>query len=241
MSEDLDILLKTDNDKSTVSLNNSIQYNYTKKEINNICNEFCNRTREYNPEKTVKSIKCYLSTEEKMERILYSEISSFIFSLDLSQRGVFATNVEKLLLYVLNSENDVGEDCRKLVIKIYDHFHLALNQIENVNNILGNSIEETKINLQKDIKDIEKDYISIFGIFASIVLTFVAGITFSSSVLQNIGNVSIYRLLLTIDLLGMILVNIFYMLFKFVCIINNKPYKELGIKSLNIIFIVFKV
>ena len=70
-----------------------------------------------------------------MERILYSEISNFVFGLDVPGRGVFATNIEKLLLYVLDDENTVNEDCKKLTIKIYDHFQLALCQIENVNNI----------------------------------------------------------------------------------------------------------
>ena len=72
----------------------------------------------------------------------------------MSERGIFATNLEKLLLYSLDDKNGVNDDCKKMIVKIYDHFQLALHQIENVNNIFANSIEEAKENLQKQIKRI---------------------------------------------------------------------------------------
>ena len=64
----------------------------------------------------------------------------------------------------------MSEDSKRIIIKIYDHFQLALHQIENVNNIFASSIEEAKENLKKEIKGVEKEYISILGIFAAIVI-----------------------------------------------------------------------
>lgn len=130
-------------------------------------------TQKYDPQKTVENIASYITSTNKLDRILYSEISNYVYSLEMSQRGVFATNLEKLLLYSLDDDNSVDEDCKKMIVKIYDHFQLALHQIENVNNIFADSIEEAKENLQKQIKGVEKEYISILGIFASIVLAFV--------------------------------------------------------------------
>ena len=72
------------------------------------------------------------------------------------------------------------------------------------------------------MKGIEKEYISILGIFAAVVLAFVGGITFSSSVLQNINKGSIFRLLLIADLLAAVLINVIYMLIKFILIINGE-------------------
>ena len=96
-------------------------------------------------------------------------------------------------MYSLDDNNNVSEDSKRIIIKIYDHFQLALHQIENVNNIFASSIEEAKENLKKEIKGVEKEYISILGIFAAIVLAFVGGITFSTSVLQNISSVSVWK------------------------------------------------
>lgn len=222
MSDKLDALLKTD-DKTTVSLDSSKKYINTKRKINGICKALSKETKDYDPAKTVENIQNYLENKDKMERILYSEISSYVFAMDMNARGVFATNVEKLMIYALNAKSEeISDDCCKMIVKIYDHFQLALNQTENVKMILGAGIEETKINLKNEIKGIEKEYISILGIFAAIVLAFVGGITFSSSVLQNIGSVSIYRLLIIVVLLAFVLVNVIWLLVKFIAEINSK-------------------
>lgn len=151
----------------------------------------------------------------------------------MEQRGIFATNVEKLLLYSLDEKNHVGADTKKIIVKIYDHFQLAISQIENANNIFAASIEDAKVKLQQQVKGVEREYISILGIFASIVLAFVGGITFSTSVLQSISAASIYRLLLTIDFLAFVLINTIYILVKFIFTINDKDVKLFKIEKLN--------
>lgn len=232
MTDKLDKLSRT-NGKPGVSLEKSKKYTNTKRKVNGICRALCKETKDYRPEKTVENIQAYLDFKDKLDRILYSEISNFVFSLDMSSRGAFATNVEKLLLYSLDDDNKISEDCRKMITKIYDHFQLALNQIENVNSIFASSIEDAKINLYEEIKGVEKEYISILGIFASIVLAFVGGITFSSSVLQNISGVSIYRLLIVIDLLALVLINAICILIKFIFVINNKDTGLLKVEKIN--------
>ena len=227
MADDkLDVLLRT-TDNTTMSLEQS-------KKINGICKALSLNTQKYDPQKTVENISAYITSTNKLDRILYSEISNYVYSLEMSERGIFATNLEKLLLYSLNDNNEVSEDCKKMIVKIYDHFQLALHQIENVNNIFANSIEEAKENLQKQIKGVEKEYITILGIFAAIVLAFVGGITFSTSVLQNISATSIFRLLLVVDFLAFVLINTIYILLKFIFAINDKNTKLFNIKALNI-------
>ena len=238
MSNDkIDNLFKTQ-DKIIPSIDNNSKYLKTKRSIKNICKALSLETKDYNPAKSVENVKNYIRSENKLERILYSEISNYVFSLEMYKRGIFATNVEKLLLFSLDENNNVDADVEKIVVKIYDHFQLILYQIENTNNIFANSIEDAKNNLQKEIKGIEKEYISILGIFASIVLTFVGGITFSTSVLQNMSNTSVYRLLIVIDFLAFVLFNVVYILVKFVFTINNKDAKLFNIRKINISCIV---
>lgn len=67
----------------------------------------------------------------------------------------------------------------------------------------------------------EKEYISILGIFAAIVLAFVGGITFSTSILENINKASIYRIIFITSSLALILLNIFYILIYFLISINE--------------------
>ena len=143
----LDTLLHTADGKS-MSLEQSEKFVYTKRKMNEICKALSLQTQLYDPQRTIQNINMYISSTNKLDRILYSEISNYIFTLEMSERGVFATNMEKLLLYSLDEANNVNEDSKKLIVKIYDHFQLALHQIENVNNIFANSIDEAKENFQ---------------------------------------------------------------------------------------------
>ena len=231
--DNLDALFRTDED-AKMSLDELKKFQNTKRRIKGICRALTIKTNKYDPQRTVESINKYISSTNKLDRILYSEISSFIFSKEPSIRGTFITNLEKLLLFSLDEDNDVTVDAQRIIVKIYDHVQLALYQIENTNNIFADSIEEAKENLHKQIKGVEKEYITILGIFASIVLAFVGGITFSTSVLQNISAVSIFRLLLTVDFLAFVLVNTIYVLVKCIFAINDKSTDMFNIKMVNI-------
>lgn len=218
-------MLKTDGagrDGGLPSIENSIKYKNTKRQMRGLCNALSKDSSEYKPEEMVKTIDSYLNRPDKLDRILYSEMSNYIFGLTSASRGTFSTNVENLLLYVLEERNSVEEDTRKIIIKIYDHVQLATHQIENASNILNNSILDVKSKLHDEIKGIEREYITILGIFASIVLAFVGGITFTTSVLQNIDKASMFRLILTVDVIGAVLVNVMYLLISFILKINDK-------------------
>lgn len=255
MDKNLDVLLKTENDASADT--NDVHedpFKYSKYRIKNICRALCLSSKDYKPERTVNAIKGYLSEKSTRERILYSEISTFVYGLQSEEQGNFATNIEHLVSYALDETNSVDDVHCKIIIKIYDHFQLAINQKilssstrELVGEELVKGMDVAKAEISKqitedvkiDTKEIEKQYITILGIFASVVLSFVGGITFSSSVLQNIDAVSIYRLLAVIDLLAFVLTNTIYILVKFICQINNKDVKPFGMKWLNISFLVF--
>ena len=249
MAKNLDALLKTENASTDAPTTKEDPFKYSKLKIKNICRALCLSTASYEPQKTIDSIKRYISEKSTKERILYSEISSFVYGLQPEEQGNFATNIEHLVSYALDEVNSVEELHCRIIIKIYDHFQLAINQkiltsnsSEIIREQLVEGMDAAKNEISKqiaedvkvDTKEIEKQYITILGIFASVVLSFVGGITFSSSVLQNINAVSIYRLLLVIDLLAFVLSNTIYILVKFICQINNKDVKPFKIKWLNI-------
>lgn len=102
-NDNLDVLLRT-TDNTTMSLEQSRKFNNTKRKINGICKALTLETQKYDPQKTVDNIDSYLSSPNKLDRILYSEISNYVFSLEVAGRGIFATNLEKLLLYSLDEK-----------------------------------------------------------------------------------------------------------------------------------------
>ncbi len=138
--------------------------------------------------------------------------------------------------------------------KLYDHVSLDIARItysdaadyrliqnENINNVKSqiNLLQEQLEQSKKDIKEsyravqkahrkvenAQKEYIAILGIFASIVLTFIGGIAFSTSVLQNIHNASIYRIVLITLLIGLVLIDVIYFLFHFIERLVRTRYK----------------
>ncbi|EOH7341715.1 hypothetical protein ACMCWU_001566, partial [Campylobacter coli] len=69
-------------------------------------------------------------------------------------------------------------------------------------------------------------YIAILGIFSSIILSFVAGLNFSNSILSNIDKASIYRLVFVMAFIALFVGNILYFLFAFLVKISlNTSFK----------------
>ena len=93
----------------------------------------------------------------------------------------------------------------------------------------NSEIKDTQEKLDKS----ERDYIAILGIFSSVVLTFTAGIAFSTSVLNNISQVSIYRLIGTALVIGLVLINILFVMFHFTgkLVKNDAPLKPFYISN----------
>ena len=107
------------------------------------------------------------------------------------------------------------------------------NDLINTKNDLSKLVQDSNEkfeNTTKDINDkqvdIQKNYITILGIFAAIVLAFTGSSVFSSSVLQNIDKPSVYRITLITLILGFILFNIICLLINFIREINGKSNRK---------------
>lgn len=90
---------------------------------------------------------------------------------------------------------------------------------DHLKNVSDQNIEEVKV-MAKDIKssqkDMQKDYITILGIFASIILAFTGQFAFSSSILENIGSSTVYRLVLVALIIGLVFFNLIWILIDFI-------------------------
>ena len=70
----------------------------------------------------------------------------------------------------------------------------------------------------------QTEYTTILGIFAAIILAFTGSFSFSSSVLENIHQASVYRLIIITLIVGFVTFNIICALFDFITRINNKKW-----------------
>lgn len=90
---------------------------------------------------------------------------------------------------------------------------------DHMKNVSDQNIEEVK-KMAEDIKnsqkDMQKDYITILGIFAAIILAFTGQFAFSSSILENIGSSTSYRLVLIALIIGLVFFNLIWILIDFI-------------------------
>lgn len=119
----------------------------------------------------------------------------------------------------------------KCISKLHDHVELENTRMKymakqndvNTKNAakLRKEISgfETKINDTQE--KLQRNYVTILGIFAAIVIAFAAGTTFTSSVLQAMASVSVYRLVFVICLLALVLFNLVFSLFFFICRVSR--------------------
>lgn len=221
--EGLDLLLEYEIAKSDdlMEIEEFIPYVNTNRFIEKLIEDLCQRSKSYKIEKTIQEIKSYLQETNRLEDFFYSDINNYIYKLGLMEKKNLNNNIKVLLMYILSDKNNVDKNIKLIVMKIYDYINLNKVQNQNIKNILEESVASVKEKLHTEIKTIEREYITILGIFASIVLSFVGGMTFTTSVLQNIEKVGIFRLALIIEVLGFILMNLIYILISFILEINN--------------------
>ena len=161
----------------------------------------------------------------------YSFVTSYIIKKVESQ--TLSIICENLINLIELFENNQNNQCKISLQKLYDHINLELIRLNYTKTIEDDllaskhQLEEIQIQSQaikEDLRKQQTQYITILGIFASIVLAFVGGLTFSSSVLENMHNVSIYRLVFVMCFIALLFGNILYILFSFLAKIalNNK-------------------
>ena len=86
------------------SIGDSLRVEKTRKAMKSICESLSITSKEYQPENTVDVIVNYIRETEKLDRMLYSEISYYIFGLSEGDRGVIVANMANLLDYSLTDE-----------------------------------------------------------------------------------------------------------------------------------------
>lgn len=72
-----------------------------------------------------------------------------------------------------------------------------------------------KLQIEETQQKLQRNYISILGIFAAIVVAFMSGTAFSSSVLENIDKASIYRISFVVLIVAFFMFNLICALFMF--------------------------
>ena len=193
--------------------------------------------------------------ERRGIEILNENLKNFIREKEkeLSKNEVLKKNIDKTYDYLqleyqrYKELSNLRDDLKSIQEKTKKEEDNVIDIRKEINSIdtEARQIQEQMANIQNKIKTIKSEakqiqtqYITILGIFASIIMTFVGGLTFSTSVLSHMHEVSIYRLVFVICCIGALVFNVLFALFGFILKIVDKKVNYLALFVANIGFVI---
>lgn len=175
----------------------------------------------------VKKIYAYIKDNFVQKRLLYSVISSMIYSLSEYELNELEYTCERLVSYAYSTNNLHDDDiiARKVVLKLSDHINLALAQERYINRLnddsLNNSFEKVDSFIEKSndietkIENMNGQVISILGVFTAIAFVVFGGISSASSIFKNINSASLPKLGVLTSIWSIAICNMVYFLLYF--------------------------
>lgn len=130
-------------------------------------------------------------------------------------------------------------DSLKLETQVINKLSVDLTNMQSQLDAANREVKE----LKNTLDNAQREYIAILGIFAAVVLTFIGGIAFSTSVLENMHQSSIYRIVIVILLIGMVLFNVLYALFGYIerMVRNVSGIRMRPLKFVNAVFLILMI
>ena len=187
----------------------------------------------------------YAPTEAEAFRHFYSDVFAVLTQIHNGESSgsieILGQNLDMLRKnYRAIKTDDQGKliDVSEKLKKLYDHVNLDIARLtyadftnqqmvrqDNIRNINASvTMLEEKLSqsqgdvdlLKEKLANTQKEYVTILGIFAAVVLAFTGGLVFSASVLDNVQQSSVYRLILITLVIGLVLTNILFVLFHYI-------------------------
>ena len=226
---------------TNVSKSNEIQIQ--QKELEEIYGKLLSKRFDFK-----KWIDSFSSFSDKHERILYSILSGMILN---EKKELFINNLE-LNLDIINSKitkSDeeskglirVSEDTYKLYYKFFDHCSLAIAQRRIYNQSDDMSKERTekivKQQMQEAIdkrvleyeKNITGQLIGLISIFTALSFVIFGGINVLESLVDNISNAPIGKLLFLAAIWFICMFNVLFVFVKFIAALTSRTIERLWI------------
>jgi len=228
---------------------------YRIKDIELICKKLNHDTEEFNNEFIEELIKDFKNYINNYKRLLYSEVSKYIFRLSQERQGIFETNLDKFVNYVLEQEKD--DEIKTTIIKLWDHVHLALCQVsdlrqneEEFKKSFITNIEPVKTDLDKKFDNSHKEIIenlntfnqsissqllSLIAIFTAMSFVVFGSISSLDNIFSGAFNIPITKLMIIGCIWGLCILNLVFVFMFFISKMTNLNMKSTTKKYANLI------
>ena len=206
-------------------------------EENSQRNELCKIIVELSKEKNDEGLKWVVSRLEKLYcggfRHFYSDIAFTLQKIKKSNIAGLETievNLSRIRENRLSEiKGNFEDNFYKILNKLLDHICLENSRMRSAEAIakrlldnedkmktLKEQLEQSQKNyenLQTKTDGIQKQFVAVLGIFASIIMVFSGGLSFTNATLSAIANANILKLIAISLTVGLVLINACYGLF----------------------------
>lgn len=216
-------------DKDTVSSTNYIQN--MGKEMDKICEMLSEETKDFDAKKFFDKMHEYIL---RNDRLIYTQITNYIFTLSDEDFGVLQTNIDSVVNYMYGeqynqyysklledrSEKRSLERTQRIVLKMWDHVNLARRQYvmfhhkdEDYSKIVD---EKMEIAGAKISKEMNVQLISLVGIFTALSFLVFGGISSLDNIFLGAKDIPILKLVVIGTIWGFCIMNMLFVFMFFV-------------------------
>lgn len=207
-----------------------------RQQINKINKNYIEHIKEFiinkdydNDEKISKIKEIFNVIEQECSVLYYSEITNIIYSKerdDYSEISLMFSDEAKIYI----SEKDMSEEQKSNILKVVEHIKLAITQkqclyiqqqarIDELNNSIlyankeNENLKESYNELKRKHENIMISFVSILGIFASIIFAVFGGFKQLEGLGNNLHHIAIYKMLMYIGCTGIVITSIVFISF----------------------------
>lgn len=196
-----------------------------KKEVDSLCEKLLVPSKEFKEKDLFLDVHQYVKNNE---RLLYNNITNFIFSKNEAEVGVFQTNLDKVIDYMYSKEfnNDHPEGrkferTKRIILKIWDHSNLAkrqYNQFHQTDEDYTRIVKDKLAEAENDIlKNVNSQLISLVAIFTAMAFVVFGGINTLDNIFQNLKDgVPVIKAMIIGLIWGLCILNCLFCFFHFV-------------------------
>lgn len=203
--------------------------------IDKLCSKLNGRSEYFDKENVYKFLNSSLPKEKKWH-LPYSRITNFfMFQLGNDLKiSTFMMNLNNLYNYAIKLEN-LNQDTVNFIKKVSDHCDLVTYQMQHIKTKIDYSLLETKRDINQTINEksmnLQKDSITILGIFSAIVIAFSGSISILGNAFANITSSNLRSVLLVLFVAGLIFGDCLYILLSLICKLTDKDLFSKPIKN----------
>lgn len=179
------------------------------KEMDEICQLLSVESKEFSASEFLNKVEKYIV---RNERLLYTNITNYIFTLDDQCFGVLLTNIDNVVVYIESAEckiqysearsqdNEKLEKTKRTIIKMWDHINLARKQYNlfNTKDDEYKTIVDEKMEMAsaKISQELNGQLISLVGIFTALSFLVFGGISSLDNIFAGAKDIPMLKLMI---------------------------------------------